>query len=138
MWQHFDIVKDAMACPCGCGFGSKVEDFDLMLMDYLDKLREMWKKPLRLTSSARCIAHNEVIGGESNSAHMPDQNGHCRAVDVSLISGSYDRKQFVMDATEVGFKRIGIAKTFVHIDVAADSGLPKLPDGWWTYGGTRG
>lgn len=137
-WPHFEIVKDNMACPCGCGFGSKESDFDELLMENLEHLRGMWAKPMHLNSVARCASYNEHVGGEHDSAHLADSEGKCRAADVSLITGSYDRKQFIMDATEAGFKRIGIAKTFVHIDVAAESGSPKLPEGWWTYGDARG
>ena len=137
MWNHFDIIKDAMACPCGCGYGSRVEDFDPLLMEQLEALRVAWNHPMTLNSVARCKQRNEQVNGEIDSAHLPDSEGKCRAADVKLVSGSYDRKQFIMDATEVGFKRIGIAKSFVHIDVAADSGLPKLPEGWWTYGDIR-
>ena len=137
-WKYFDVVKDKMACPCGCGFGSNPAEFNHYLMEQLDLLREMWAAPLVLTSAARCLSHNESVGGEKQSAHTPDADMQCRAVDIATPFGSYDRKRIVLMANRAHFQRIGIGKTFIHVDVAAEHGGPGLPEGWWVYGDIRG
>ena len=137
-WKYFDVFKDGMACPCGCGFGSNPAEFNHYLVTQLDLLREMWSAPIRLTSAARCEKHNEAIGGEKNSAHLPDADSQCRAVDIAAPFGSFDRKRFILMANRCGFQRIGIGKTFVHVDVAAEHGSPGLPEGWFVYQDARG
>ena len=103
-------------------------------MERLDLLRELLG-PLRVTSAARCVAHNESINGEDHSAHLPDERGQCRAVDLALNGGSVGRKRFVLQANSIGFRRIGIGKGFIHVDVASDL---THPEGWWVYGDNRG
>ena len=103
-------------------------------MEKLDKLRALLG-PLQIVSAARCSSHNTTVNGEDNSAHLPDEKGQCRAVDLALNDGSIKRKFYVIHANAVGFKRIGIGKSFIHVDVADD---PTHHEGWWVYGGNRG
>ena len=132
-WKYFTVEADHLACPCGCGFGANPAEFNHYLMEQVDLLREMWSKPLTVTSGARCHKHNEETGGEKQSAHLPDADNQCRALDLQMNTSSLDRKRFVLMANRAGFQRLGIGKTFVHIDVAAEHGSPGLPEGWWTY-----
>lgn len=136
-WRYFSIEGDHLACPCGCGFGTSPEHFDAMLMSKLDHLRGLWGSAIKVTSAARCVAHNLAVGGEPNSAHTPDLSNQCRAVDLA-VTGSAARLEMVLDANSVGFHRIGVGKLFVHVDVADQSGSPELPTGMWTYGDARG
>ncbi len=65
-----------------------------------------------VNSGARSPAHNRKVGGVSNSSHkMPT----CKAVDIKAYSKSI-RNNLVQAARDVGFKRIGVGKTFVHLD----------------------
>ena len=137
VWKFFDVEQDHMACPCGCGFGSNPAEFNHYLMERLNLLREMWGAPINLTSAARCEKHNEVVGGEKQSAHMPDADRQCRAVDIATPFTSFDRKRFILMANRAHFQRIGIGKTFIHVDVAAEHGSPGLSEGWWVYHDAR-
>ncbi len=66
-----------------------------------------------INSGARSEAHNRKVGGVRNSSHkMPA----CKAVDIGASSRSI-RNNLVMAARDVGFKRIGVGNTFVHLDV---------------------
>jgi hypothetical protein len=75
---------------------------------------------IRITSGVRCEAHNAKIGGVPSSAHVPadlddgeDEVGH--AVDISV--GSSGRRFKAIDALKAaGFKRIGIGRSFIHLD----------------------
>jgi hypothetical protein len=65
-----------------------------------------------INSGARSPAHNSKVGGVSSSSHkMPT----CKAVDIKAYSKSI-RDNLVQVARDVGFKRIGVGKTFVHLD----------------------
>lgn len=142
-WKYFGVVADHMACPCGCGFGANPAEFNHYLMEQLDLLRELWGAPLALTSGARCLAHNAAVGGEKHSAHTPDDDRQCRAVDLALPGHAFwptsrIRKELIQKATRCGFQRIGIGRNFLHVDVASEHGGPGLPEGYWVYGDIRG
>tara|TARA_R110000772_G_scaffold267971_1_gene393529 strand:- start:5764 stop:6147 length:384 start_codon:yes stop_codon:yes gene_type:complete len=111
------------ACPCECGFGEKEEHIDENLIELLNIVRLMYGQPMVVTSGARCEAYNREQGGVENSAHLPhDLTGQCRAVDI-LVTNSEDRFDLIEIALKVGFTRFGLAKNFLHLDVAWD-----LPD----------
>lgn len=66
-----------------------------------------------INSGARSPSHNRKVGGVSNSSHKIPT---CKAVDIRT-SSKLIRNQLVSAARDVGFKRIGVGKTFVHLDV---------------------
>lgn len=120
------FTTEEFACKCGCGLGSQQEDISRDLIDKLDMVRMMYGKPMIVESGARCQEHNAKSGGEPDSAHLPHTETHqCRAVDIR-VSGGVERFELVRLALKVGFKRIGVAKTFVHLDVAWDLPSPVL------------
>jgi hypothetical protein len=111
------------ACDCGCDFGQDEEHIDKNLIDKLNMMRILLGRGMVVTSGARCEEHNTAIGGVANSAHLPHHDsGQCRAVDI-LVRSSEDRYELLTLALKVGFNRIGIAKNFLHLDVAWD--LPQ-------------
>lgn len=66
-----------------------------------------------INSGARSPFHNKKVGGVSNSSHkMPT----CKAVDIKT-SNKFIRNHLVSVARVVGFKRIGVGNTFVHLDI---------------------
>ena len=64
-----------------------------------------------INSAVRTQQWNKKVGGVSNSSHLK-----CQAVDIGVPNKGV-RDQLVMVAREVGFKRIGVGNTFVHLDV---------------------
>lgn len=65
-----------------------------------------------INSGARSPSHNRKVGGVPNSSHkMPI----CKAVDIKAHSKTI-RNNLVQAARDVGFKRIGVGNTFVHLD----------------------
>ena len=65
-----------------------------------------------INSGARSPAWNQRVGGVSNSAHLIP---NCKAADIKTNDTTI-RDHIVAAAREVGFKRIGIGNTFVHLD----------------------
>ena len=94
------------------------------LLEILDEVREDYGKPIVITSGYRTEAHNESVGGKKNSSHLKGL-----ACDVACTT-SRDRFELVRLFLEYGITRIGIADTFIHIDIDDED---KSPNVIWTY-----
>lgn len=103
--------------------GCSMADVDTSLLVTLDALRSLVGEPLVLTSAYRSLEQNQKAGGKPNSAHLKGL-----AVDIACCT-SRKRYAIVMAALRLGIRRIGIGKSFVHIDT--DSTLPQ--DVTWLY-----
>lgn len=88
---------------------------DPQLIAKLQQLERITGYPIfkRINSGARSAYWNTKVGGVSNSSH---QMPFCKAVDIKTPTKSI-RNRIVMAARDVGFKRIGVGQTFVHLDV---------------------
>ena len=104
--RHFSAAE--FRCKCGCGAGIERMNTDLLMM--LDELRDRAGIPLVLSSPYRCEAHNRKIGGVNNSAHT---RGY--AVDIRCVD-SHSRFVILQALLEVGFRRIELAPTWIHVD----------------------
>ncbi len=97
-------------CKCGCG----KNNIDPRLVEMLNLVREHCGEPpgmpLVVNSGCRCHKHNEEVGGSPTSSHL---TGH--AVDIRALSDT-TRFKIVVSALMHGFSRIGIGRTFVHLD----------------------
>lgn len=95
-----------LACNC-CGKAN----MDTAFLEQLNILREVWGKPLTLTSAFRCPEHNAKVGGAAGSQHVL---GKAVDIDWATWSGS-DRFAFLQLAME-RFNGIGLHPLFIHID----------------------
>lgn len=106
-------------CRCGCGKNNINDD----LVRKLDRVREKVGIPLVISSGCRCEKHNKIEGGKKTSSHLEGL-----AVDIkALASGT--RWKILSAIFTTGFNRIGIGKTFIHIDID-DSKAEKVI---WIY-----
>jgi len=96
---------------------------DEKMLSMLDEVREMYGKPISINSGYRTIRHNAKVGGKSKSSHLKGL-----AVDIAC-STSRDRYNLLEALKSVGFNRIGIAKSFIHVDLDFD----KTQNVIWTY-----
>jgi uncharacterized protein YcbK (DUF882 family) len=96
---------------------------DPELLDMIDKAREIYGKPIHVTSGYRTEDHNRKVGGVDSSSHLKGL-----AIDVACVR-SNDRFEMLTVLIEVGFNRIGVASTFIHVDI--DKG--KSQNVIWTY-----
>ena len=79
--------------------------------------------PFVINSGHRCIAHNRTVGGSHNSDHLSGHGTDIRCTDSA-------QRWIIIDALlHAGFRRIGIAKTFIH--AGSDPRLPQ--EVVWTY-----
>lgn len=89
----------------------------------LDEAREYAGVPFKINSAYRTPEHNKAVGGKPNSSHLRGL-----AVDISVTDS---RMRFiVLEALiRVGFNRIGVAKSFIHVDDDKD----KSKEVVWVY-----
>lgn len=119
--DHFS--RSEFACGCGCGFGTFNGDVSAELIHLLEAIREDYGKAMIVNSGCRCSDYNAAVGGVPRSAHTRGT-----AVDIR-VTGGLDRRKLV-DLCVMNFASgIGVANTFVHIDV--DDSLPR--PSIWSY-----
>lgn len=115
-------------CPCPKCKRKKVRVSSLLLFK-LEILRvELGNKPVIINSGNRCPEYNASIGGDPNSAHIPNPDGEAADIKIKGIK-SID---IGLVAERIGGMRIGIAKTYVHLDVR-----PPSPSKFWIYLGKK-
>ena len=96
---------------------------DPKLLDMIDKARKIYGKPICVTSGYRTEDHNRKVGGVDSSSHLKGL-----AIDVACVR-SNDRFEMLTALIEVGFNRIGVASTFIHIDIDKNKSQNVI----WTY-----
>ena len=103
--MHFFKLAE-FKCPC-CGRCEMDNDF----LQRLDKARELAGVPFVINSGFRCAKHNKKIGGVPNSAHLRGL-----AADIA-VPDNETRYKILYGLIKAGFRRIGIAKNFIHTDI---------------------
>ena len=118
--RHFGLSE--FECKCGKCIDQMI---DSELLDRLDRLRDTIGGAIIIHSGFRCADHNAAVGGETDSRHMSGL-----AADIFAPSISIEELQKLVEPL---FQRIGVASTFIHVDV--DKGKA-----FWTYpiGGKNG
>ena len=103
---------------------------DKEVLDLVDQVRELYGKPIHITSGYRTEAHNEKVGGKMPDADGSGGSSHLNglAIDVACTT-SADRYRLIELFMLVGFNRIGVADTFIHVDLDKD----KVQNVIWTY-----
>ena len=87
---------------------------DMQLVEYLQKIRDHFGKPIIISSGYRCERHNRSVGGATASKHKA---GMAADIMIAGVSPSEVAKY----AESIGVKGIGLYETakdgyFVHID----------------------
>ena len=116
-YEPRNFKRSEFNCKC-CG-KEKMQDSTLKM---LDEARDIADIPFIVNSGWRCETHNRTIG--SNSDNHP--SGY--AGDIQAKSSR--AKFIIVEALiKVGFNRIGIADTFIHVD----NNPKKDPKVIWDY-----
>ena len=117
--EHFKPYE--FKCNCNCGKGYK--EMTSAFLTKLDDARYYAGVPFVLTSAFRCPDHNKSVGGSVTSSHLTGD-----AVDIFCPSSS-DRFEILQGLFIAGFKRIGVATTFLHVDMD----FSKVQNCTWVY-----
>lgn len=115
--EHFSRIE--FQCGDGCGLNT----VDLRLVQQLESARCLLGRPIRVTSGVRCAAHNSRISGSRESAHLLGL-----AADLACPT-PYDRYDLLMALLTLSFRRVGIGKDFIHVDIDRT----KPSDLCWLY-----
>lgn len=120
-WQEdwCNFTPDEFRCKC-----CKRLEIASELVDLLQKAREELG-PLMITSAYRCPDHNSKVSSTGISG--PHTSGY--AVDIH-VSNSQHRKQLLSYFADK-VTGLGIAKTFIHIDLLKpEDGFEVRPNCW--------
>ena len=80
-------------------------------LNLLDAARGYAEVPFRINSGFRTQDRNKAVGGSVQSSHLTGW-----AADISATTSN--RRWLIIEALiYVGFNRIGVADTFVHVDM---------------------
>ena len=116
-WKNFNL--DEFRCKCGCGHVSIHSD----LLDLLQTARNNIGA-ITITSAFRCNEHNDKV----SSTGLSGPHTTSKAVDIH-VSNSQHRK-LLIDYFTNKVTGLGIAKTFIHIDILTSDEVPHRPNCW--------
>jgi len=142
------LTTSEMACRDNCGRGTQPEDTAAAFADLFESARFILGRPIHFKSGCRCFARNVAVGGVTDSAHteLPCTAGDMKAASglerweliVAFVLGAlrliynlpgFDWHEAFVNIRQV-LRGIGIAKSFVHIDVSFTKPRPSA----WGYG----
>ena len=135
MNQYFRKVKGIYVefnCPC-CG----KNDMNELFIDTLRAAREYSNTPFIINSGYRCEKHNNKVGGKvgDKAKGIPASTHTVGAAADIHCTESRQRALILCGLIEAGFSRIGIAKTFIHVDMAdrLEGKDKKVEAVFWLY-----
>lgn len=110
------FTLDEFDSPDAPGSG---KNMDTHFLELLDAIREEAGIPFHINSGYRTQEHNRSpqVNGGPNSAHLRGM-----AADIRATTGR-QKALIVMAAARHGIKRMGIGRSFIHLD--CDSTLPN-------------
>ena len=94
-------------------------DMQPEFMAKLQVLRAKYGRPMTITSGYRHWTHPV----EAQKGHTTGEHTRGTCADIACTLGA-ERYQIVRLALELGFPRIGIAKSFIHLGIGG-AGLPS-------------
>ena len=103
--KHF-TEREFQKCTPSCSLQDMKQDF----INRLDTARDIAGIPFVINCAYRSREYDLSKGRSGNSAHTRG-----RAVDIRCNS-SATAFRIIDAALKVGFKRIGVGKTFIHLD----------------------
>lgn len=119
-WEYKYFKPEEIACKgktCGCmgelwnseRYGEKMPSYLKVALYKINKLRELWGKPIILNSAHRCRKHNMEVGGAINSMHL--------RIAFDCRMPKEEQQEFIELAQKIGFTGIGVYENFVHLDL---------------------
>jgi uncharacterized protein YcbK (DUF882 family) len=89
----------------------------------LDKARELANIPFTINSAYRNADQNARVGGKPNSSHL-------KGLAVDIRANDSSTRYIVLKALiSIGFNRIGVASSFIHVDDDKEKSSEVI----WTY-----
>ena len=115
-------------CPCSKCKRIKVRVSSLFLFK-LEMVKMAFDgKPVIILSGNRCPEENKRAGGVPDSEHIPNPDGEAADIKIKGVKPI----DIGLAAEKIGGMRIGIAKTYCHLDIRS----PR-PSKYWAYIGGK-
>lgn len=145
MVKEYSLAKDGntklamnfFAYEFACKDGSDKILIDDALVGILQKIRDHFGAPVKITSAYRTAAHNARVGGSPGSQHLQGT-----AADIAVKGASPLAVAQYAEYLMPGSGGIGVYGTFTHVDVRASrsrwdqrSGKQVVVGGWPGYQG---
>lgn len=112
MWESIKYFNSAeFDSPDMPGSGEAMNPKFIKLLEYARRTAGI---PFHINSGYRTGEHNEKVGGIIGSAHTKGL-----AADIQAKT-SFDRYVILKSLMSVGFNRIGIYSTFIHVDMDSE------------------
>lgn len=102
-------------------------NMDEQFLAKLEQAREIASIPFRITSGYRTKEYNQSLRDKGYKASTNSSHLIGVAADIA-VSGGNDRYIILSALIKAGFRRIGVAKTFIHCDID-----DSKPNSVWTY-----
>ena len=117
-----NFSKSEFESKCGREMPEEVYHNVVKVANQLQYLRDYLGKPIRVNSAYRSPEHPESIKNPTSS--------HIKGLAVDIRTTDSRTRYRVLNALmQVGFNRIGIADTFIHVDDDKDKSSGVI----WTY-----
>lgn len=115
MYIAKNVTLKELSCRCGCATPPAVLAHLVTLATFLQRIRDLYNKPVIVNSGYRCLAHNHAVGGASRSYHVQGI-----AVDFYIKGVALSKvKSDVLTAMKNGYIPAGGIKqyaSFIHWD----------------------
>ncbi len=121
-WETGHFRSSEFECKCDCG----LDKVDPAFLWKLNLARDYAGVAFIINSGCRCDSHNKSEGGTEYSDHLCLPA--CEGADI-YTANSQVRFKIISAALNAGFKRIGIAKTFIHLGNRDNNPMNVL----WVY-----
>ena len=126
--KHF--VQSEFECKCGCGIEVIVSQ---SLINLLEEIRVSTGEPIRITSGARCIEHNRMVGGANMSWHIP-KNHILYASDITYANSPKRSQLGILKlyilADQMNAMGLGLYDGRIHIDQRPSKRARWIDSGW--------
>jgi hypothetical protein len=98
------------------GSSANLGDADPVSLSRYEQVQEAFGKQVPVISAARGDAHNDAVGGASNSQHLAKNGATALDLDVSGLSKD-ERLRLIETASAMGFTGIGVYANSIHLDM---------------------
>ena len=108
-----NFTEAEFVCRCGrCAWSVERPDIvQAELMAALQRVRDAYGGPVRVTSGRRCPSHNYRIGGVSNSWHTRGLAADITADDMLRLAEAC--------MAEASLRYVELHDSYIHVDVGA-------------------
>lgn len=103
-------------CNCGCKMPAFVKKNIETLAEDLQVIRDVVKKPVKITNAYRCEKHNTKVGGVKTSQHILGKAADVQ-VDGMEPKEVADHIEALMKSELITKGGVGRYSTFTHVDI---------------------